>query len=256
MFQCADNNTMTICIIGIDCATDDKKVGLARGFLSSERLVIDRLAKPAANLGVSEVVAGWIEPGRRTLLAMDAPLGWPEALGRQLHDHRAGQFIDVEPNLLFRRQTDIFVKQQVGKLPLDVGADRIARTAHAALKHLHDLGRRIGGEIPLVWNADFSSAVAAVEVYPAATLKIVGCRSNGYKKPEHTGERNEIVAALANDIEFAADTALMIGDDDVLDAAVCLLAGCYFLRNQCYPPVDMELAKKEGWIWVKAQNDD
>jgi len=43
----------------------------------------------------------------------------------------------------------------------------------------------------------------------------------------------------------------MIQDDDVLDAAICVLSGFYFLSNQCLAPPNLELAKKEGWIWVK-----
>jgi hypothetical protein len=43
----------------------------------------------------------------------------------------------------------------------------------------------------------------------------------------------------------------MVEDDDVLDAAICVLSGFYFASNQCFEPEDMMLAKKEGWIWVR-----
>ena len=41
------------------------------------------------------------------------------------------------------------VRDRIGKQSLDVGADRIARTAHAALQLLHELRGRLGKPIPL-----------------------------------------------------------------------------------------------------------
>ena len=95
---------MAICIIGVDCATDVKKVGLARGFLAGQDLTIDKLAKPKAGQSVSGIVREWLDPEVTTLLAIDAPLGWPEALGRQLNAHTAGESISEDPNVLFRRE--------------------------------------------------------------------------------------------------------------------------------------------------------
>ncbi len=148
---------MNVCIIGIDCATDPKKVGLARGFVVKDEVTIDQLTKPESGQTVADIVSDWIELDTPTLFAIDAPLGWPEALGEQLKDHRAGDLIDVDSNDLFRRHTDKFIKEAVNKLPLDVGADRIARTAHAALKYLDDISKRIGCSIPLAWGAESHS---------------------------------------------------------------------------------------------------
>jgi hypothetical protein len=242
---------MTTCIIGIDCATVTKKVGLARGFLSDGELIIDQLTKPAARQSVCDVVADWIDPNIPTLLALDAPLGWPEALGQQLNVHSAGEVIPLDPNLLFRRETDRFVKRVVDQLPLEVGADRIARTAVAALKYLDQISKTIGQVIPLAWSNELDSSLSAIEVYPAATLKQAGFLSQGYKKPGHRAERKEILGSLCWHAEFEAETSIVIDDDDVLDAAVCVLAGCHFLMNQCMRPENIELARKEGWIWVK-----
>jgi predicted RNase H-like nuclease len=241
---------MTTCIIGIDCATDSKKVGLARGFLSDGELIIDKLTKPAARQSVCDVVADWIDPKIPTLLALDAPLGWPASLGQQLKDHSAGKLIPLDPNLLFRRETDRFVKRVVDQLPLDVGADRIARTALAALKYLNQISEAIGQVIPLAWSAALDSGLSAIEVYPAATLKQFGFRSKGYKKSVHRAERKEIFDALCGHAKFETETSVVIDDDDVLDAAVCVLAGYHFLMNQCMEPEHIELARKEGWIWV------
>jgi predicted RNase H-like nuclease len=242
---------MTICIIGIDCATDPKKIGLARGFVSSDGLIVDKLTKVTAGQTVSDVVIQWIDANTKTLLAIDAPLGWPSTLGEQLIGHSAGDVIRTESNNLFRRYTDRFIKQEIGKQPLDVGADRIARTAHAALKLLNEISSIKGDQIPLAWDPDSILKISAIEVYPAATLKTSGIRSDGYKKKENTEQKREISTELSKVIEFQTDTSIMLVDDDVLDAAVCIFAGYHFLTNQCIKPNDADLAKKEGWIWVK-----
>ena len=246
---------MAICIIGIDCATDSKKVGLARGYLSRNGLTIDRLSKPASGQTVCDVVAQWIDADTPTLLALDAPLGWPESLCAGLDAHIAGALIPVDPNLLFRRETDRFIKREINKQSLDVGADRIARTAHAALRYINEISLKLGQEIPLAWDTNFDSQLSAIEVYPAATLKQSGIRSDGYKKKEHRSERKQIFDALCEQIRFDVDAAIVIDDDDVLDAAVCVLAGYHFLKGICFYPIDVELAKKEGWIWVKSVNE-
>ena len=242
---------MTTSIIGIDCATVSKKVGLARGFLSDGELIIDRLTKPAAHQSVCDVIADWIDPNTPTLLALDAPLGWPAALGQQLNAHSAGEVIPLDSNLLFRRETDRFVKCVVDKQSLDVGADRIARTALAALKYLNQISEATGQDIPLAWSAELDSGLSAIEVYPAATLKQAGFLSKGYKKPGHRAERKEIFDALRGHVKFETETSVVINDDDVLDAAICVLAGGHFLMNECMRPANIELARKEGWIWVK-----
>jgi hypothetical protein len=63
---------MTICIIGIDCATQANKVGLARGFVKKNSLIIDKVLKPRSKESVSDIVTNWIIPEIKTLLAIDA----------------------------------------------------------------------------------------------------------------------------------------------------------------------------------------
>ena len=79
---------------------------------------------------------------------------------------------------------------------LDVGADRIARTAYTALAILGKLRTELGIPIPLAWTPTDVLPVAAIEVYPAATLVAHQIRSTGYKKRDQTVERREIVEAL------------------------------------------------------------
>ena len=242
---------MNTSIIGIDCATDPKRIGLARGRVTADGLVLDRLGKVARGELVADRVLDWMAGQERVLLAMDAPLGWPAALGDLLASHRAGDFLPALPNQLFRRETDRFTHQKIGKLPLDVGADRIARTAHAALTLLHQIGERVQGVVPLAWEPEFNHPVAAIEVYPAAVLKTSGMPFQGYKGSARSAQRQEIVDRLQEQMRLATEREILLSDDDVLDGAICVLAGYHFLQGLCVPPTDTELARREGWIWFR-----
>ena len=137
------------------------------------------------------------------------------------------------------------------KKPLDVGADLIARTAHAALRLLGVLRTQLGAAIPLAWDPADVTEHAVIEVYPAATLKAHGIRDTRYKKNrEH---RLEIVEALRKKIDIPAGVAKELsGNSDRLDAAVCVLAARDFVTGRAMPPPDRDrrLAEREGWIWT------
>jgi len=122
--KCEDTS-MGPTIIGIDAATEPKKVGLARGWVDGERVVVSDARIGSRIPSVAETIAGWIEGP--TLLAIDAPLGWPAPLGRALVGHRAGQAFKADAKEAFNRLTDRVLCERTGKRPLDVGADRIAR---------------------------------------------------------------------------------------------------------------------------------
>ena len=237
-------------IIGIDCATADKNVGLALAEYEAGRLLV-RKAEPGNRRDRPVVtISGWIrEAAGPVLLALDAPLGWPEPMGRTLVSHNAGEPVEVGPNKLVRRETDRYIKAKLRKTPLDVGADKIARTAHAALSLLQELRDQLGLPIPLAWGPQLVG-VSAIEVYPAATLIAHGFRSMGYKRPEQTKERRELLASLTDFIDIGACGNSAEGDADVLDAAICTLAGLDFLAGQAMQPENLALAQREGWIWA------
>lgn len=132
-----------------------------------------------------------------------------------------------------------------------MGADRIARTAHAALTLLHQVGEREQGAVPLAWSPQFTDPVAAIEVYPAAVLKTSGMPFQGYKGPAQEEQRAGIVSLLSRKLSLTTDTAMLLSDDDVLDGAICVLAGYHFLQGLCVPPTDPDLARREGWIWFR-----
>ncbi len=242
---------MITTIIGIDCATDAKNTGLARASFHGDNLAVLEAECGETQSDLLKLLTRWVETEDRVLLALDAPLGWPEALGRALIGHSAGALIEEAPDQLFRRLTDRAITERCKKRPLDVGADRIARTAHAALKLLGDLRRSIQQPVPLAWSADFPQRVAAIEVYPAATLTARRIRCSLYKKQEHLDVRQDIVDQLSRHLHFSIDTSRLVRDADILDAVVCVLAGSDFLREDVLRPGDERRARREGWIWSK-----
>ena len=249
-------------IIGIDCAVDDANVGLALGVLEGSRLKVEHACP--GNAPGSTVIAKlkeWIKPripASPVLLAIDAPLGWPELLGASLVGHRAGQPLPNNSNLLFRRRTDAEIKDRIGRQSLDVGADRIARTAHRALHLLAELAVELKlREIPLAWEPSFQQGVRAIEVYPAATL--TACPEIRFERYKQAGEaelRGEVIQGLREYLTLPEDLdGILRKDVDVLDAVVCLLAGADFLRGWAKGPEDEErrVARKEGWIWCRGR---
>ena len=119
-------------LIGIDCAVDPRKCGLAIGKSTKEGIILDRVTTRLREEELLESICCSINKNPTTLLAIDAPFGWPVSLEESLQGHKAGDVIAQDANTLFRRETDIFIKKHINKQPLDVGADRIARTAWAA----------------------------------------------------------------------------------------------------------------------------
>ncbi len=237
-------------LVGIDCATEARNVGLALATWNESGIVLREVACLRSWGAITETVASWCTPG--TLLALDAPLGWPTPMGEALASHMAGAPIEAPTNALFRRATDDFVARHVGKRPLDVGADRIARTAHRALAFLGELRAHTSLDVPLAWQPGPLKVASAIEVYPAATLVARGWLSAGYKGSDGAARRGELVTALTREMAFSEDhAAAMRGSDRVLDAALCCLAAGDFLRGDVLLPVDRARAEREGWIWVR-----
>jgi len=246
--------SMHLRLVGIDCATQDAKIGVAFGSFRNETVtVLDAFACTKEKTAAIEI-SKWLQEGEKpALLAIDAPLGWPQTLSRVLATHRAGEELKADAHDMFRRATDVFIKQKTGKTPLDVGADRIARTAHAALCLLRDIRCNLKLErIALAWEWPPAELLSAIEVYPAGTLKAHRFRSSGYKKFNQIAEREETIRALRPTV-LLPDEVLqkMESSADVLDAVVCLLAARDFLLGEAMPPTDRNLAKIEGWIWTR-----
>jgi hypothetical protein len=247
-------------LIGVDCATDNARVGLARGWYEDDHLTVEDAFPSSKDEPAATQIARWLadEPPPRTLLALDAPLGRPAQLSQELTAHRAGQPINIDPNDMFRRATDRFIQRNVRKTPLSVGADRIARTAHAALRLLGNLRRISGACIPLAWEPNYSAYPAVIEVYPAATLMSHGFQASGYKAQAQTAEREAIIESFRTVATLPEDVSTLRDNADALDAAICLLAAADFLGGASMGPApeDRRLAEQEGWIWARGCNVD
>jgi predicted RNase H-like nuclease len=241
---------MNALLIGIDGATDDVRIGLALAEYTDGIAQLRDCTSGAPDRHAVDIVAEWLQRSEQPrLLALDAPLGWPAPLSEALSTHRAGERIDTPADRMFQRETDRFVRCTLARKPLEIGADRIARTAHAALRLLGALRDRINAPVPLLWGSTFSG-IAAIEVYPAATLVAHGYRFAGYKQPERVAERQDIVASLSTAVRVGAFRAALEDDAHRLDAVVCVLAAKDFLDGRAMPPEDRRLAEQEGWIWV------
>lgn len=245
-------------IVGIDAAAQPKDVALACATLDGEEPPrVTALLASCRRRPPAVVVAEWVGPARRALLAIDAPLGWPAPLAAGLAQHRAGQLLPGEANNLFRRTTDRRIAARLGKVPLDIGADRIARAARAALALLEEVRQRLGRPVELAWGPSWDE-LAAIEVYPAATLRALQAEQAGYKKSEGVEARRAIVRALeARQLLSLARPTLeeeAVVSDDGVDALVCIAAGADFARGLAVAPGpgDEAVARSEGWIWTRA----
>ncbi len=242
---------MKINIIGIDCATDPKNVGIAFGTFSNGHTVVKRVKQGTRQEEPVEIVASFLGGQKApTLLALDAPLGWPNALAEELQNHTAGEKFKVSANSLFRRYTDLFIKEKIGKQSLDVGADRIARTAYSALDLLDRLSQILGQNIRLAWEPEING-VRAIEVYPAATLIAHGIDTRGYKAANGKAERQKIIEALKLRLTVSVEIPNIEKSSDSVDAVACVLAGQDFLSGLTFLPSGDKPVVKEGWIWVR-----
>lgn len=246
-------------VIGIDwAASDEAKRGLALGRVAAGSIeIVELLMGRQAVEGRSALqLAKWLDQHPGSLVAIDAPLGWPSKLGRAVATHVAGEPLGTmeDAPTFFTRETDRFVKRCVGQNPLEVGADRIARMAFSALCLIAELRGTTGLPLPMAWEPDDRGVL---EVYPAATLRAfaAGGKVPSYKKPEHTEARRTIAGSLASVVRMTeAQVELAVKSDHLLDAVACVVAGADFAASRAMaPPAEMrEIARQEGWIWTRA----
>ncbi|MBA7503424.1 hypothetical protein ES706_02033 [subsurface metagenome] len=232
---------MTMNIIGIDCATKQAKIGLAFALYQDGKAIVRDVKIGSETTTVLVTIKDWLASGKLTLLALDAPLGWPTDLGVNLHLHKAGECINVDPDIMFSRYTDRKLWPRLSRKPLEVGANLIARTAHAALRLLGQLREETKLTIPLAWDPNVTET-CAIEVYPRATLEMIGI-----KYEQRLSAIREIDALV---IESGEDN---LTSEHSLDAVICVLAAVDFITGKCPAPNMSEkvLADKEGWIWVR-----
>lgn len=186
-------------------------------------------------------------------VGIDCPFGWPVPFVQFVQEHQAGDVaaraglpIEWRRTLAYRR-TDLFVTGHTGQRPLSVAADRIAHPAMRCAALLAELAA--AGEA-----VDRTGlAGKAVEVYPAASLRIWGLTDRGYKRAANLANLDALVSQL-----LAAAPWLRLGEferacrdsDDAFDAVVAALTArataCGLTVSP--PPGDLDRAAVEGWI--------
>jgi hypothetical protein len=239
-------------LIGIDCATQPARIGLALGRYLDGAVWVEEVCRGNARADYPAILAGWMDDRDRTptLLALDVPLGWPAGMCSDLRRHRAGSRIARPADELFYRQTDRNTLDRLGIRPFAIGADRIARTARETLGQIETI-RRTDRPIPLARDPAVRST-SMIEVYPAATLKAVGIGKVGTRggSSVHRAAVAEQFGGFGAGLEKAFIDGRM--SDHEIDAVVCLLAAQHFLAGHAIAPQPDEraLAEREGWIWV------
>jgi predicted nuclease with RNAse H fold len=238
-------------IVGLDAATEPERFGYAIAEKSSSLVrVLDAgvLRSKRSVDALSDIVAPRLQSADKALVAIDAPLGWPAGAGETFVGHAAGLPIAIVPDRLFHRVTDEFVQSKTHKRPLEVGANLIARAAHAALSTLQRLREETRLQLPLVWTPEFHG-VGVIEVYPGASLISWGVAQDGYKKDAAIRQRiaKELRARVTGLSERAIEPV------DAFDAVLCAVAAADFLDGNAWMPEDIVAARKEGWIWFTRQ---
>ncbi|MET1021395.1 MAG: DUF429 domain-containing protein, partial [Arthrobacter sp.] len=150
--------------------------------------------------------------------------------------------------LLAYRDTDRFVTARTGLIPLSVSADRLAHPAMRCAVIQAKIARDHGPQA-----RDGSGRLA--EVYPAASLKLWGLQSRGYKG--RGGSETErlalVLAALADAapwLDLAGHDARLAASDDLFDALIASLTARAVALGKSLRPDDAQAkaARTEGWI--------
>lgn len=244
-------------LIGIDAATKPGNIGLARGLIHAGKVVVEEVRLGSEVESIAGTVGGWIKG--LTIIAVDAPLGWPAPMATALSSHRAGEEIAIDSGAMFARMTDHTVHDRIGKRPLEVGANLIARAALAALGLIEQIREESGLALPLLWEPG-GTVVGFIEVYPAATLLSRGLATGGYKKNDMAGleARRDLVKRLSSEVTLKPGLESVAAVDHILDAVLCVVAAADFMQDDVvHPPVSgFETTHKEGWIWFRDSNPE
>jgi hypothetical protein len=245
-------------IVGVDCATINQKTGLAFASISGCMVTIEECLVAKPKVRVSDQIQDRLLDSPSTLIALDAPLGWPAALGTHLSKHLAGKAISLDSDNLFRRTADLVIRERLGKAPLEVGANFIARTAVSALKLLAELSELNRTAIRLAWDPsqlETLENVCAIEVYPAGTLRAY--QKMGFVKASGTAAQRKraLLRRLEQDgrLRLKSQLTQVAKNEHALDSVICCVAALDFLEVRAIglTAQDLNKATKEGWIWVR-----
>lgn len=285
-------------IIGIDCAADPRDIGVAVTSKDGETLRVHRVYFGSAgsdrtrSIGdLAHAITSNIRAavGVPTLMAVDAPLGWPIPMGPALVDHRAGGPLSDNPNAdrFFRRLTDRFVAEKTGKTPIEIGANLIARVTHTTLLLIDNIAKGLPSAFnrsPLLSSSSIATSIGIIEVYPALATPLFLNKDMG-PRAEPTNRRSwrslgRELKALRREgwcsiRKHLDDTPIDLTQADIppertkpdakgidpvcdhgLDAILCAWTGLRFLLHKCAKPPDdfcNDDLEREGWIWFDSR---
>jgi hypothetical protein len=241
--------------LGIDLASQPKETAACLiEWLPTGGRVIDR---PNDAL-TDDVLVDLILDERVSKVGIDAPFGWPVAFIDAIASYRdQGMWLDLEPNEIRFRATDIFVWDQTKRAPLSVAMDDLAWPAMRCARILS----RMAGEHGVL---DRTGQGRVAEVYPMAALRrweVISLDTppqewsykghgpgRGERRAQHFAKLCELLdGSVAMSDEFAE---LCVADDDDFDAFVsALVARATELSQTDTIPRGMHWqALREGWI--------
>lgn len=232
-------------IAGVDLAAEPKGTALAlidwipgRAVLTDLQLGVADEAIVAAATGVSKI-------------GIDCALGWPVEFINFVNlqaeiSTGSPQFdggIDWRRKLAYR-ETDRRVRQVTGRWPLSVSTDRLGMTAMRATGLLSKMAHH-GISI------DRSGAGKVVEIYPAASMRIWGFQTSGYRASRDI--RAQLLKSVLTEapwLDLQSNTELMIESCDAFDSVIAALATRSAALGQYQAPEAalIEQAKIEGWV--------
>jgi len=212
--------------LGIDLASQPKGTGACVVEWAAGSVV----ASPVPGLLDDRALGVWA--GQADVVAIDAPLGWPDEFVAAVTAYHRGEAWPGSELLSLRyRLTDRTVASMTGVRPLSVSSDLIGVCAFRA--------------------ARLRSMFPAVEAYPAGALRVWGLPATGYKGVRGAPVRREIVAGLLRRCPWlAVDEVTLIRRDHDLDALLCALVARAVATGRTHrpPPEVAEVAAREGWI--------
>ena len=169
------------------------------------------------------------QPWRAISLAIDTPLGWPDAFLALL----TGSAPDALPtskarNPLLMRATERWLAERRERPPLSPVQDLIGSQSTKGMAFLQALG--LETTEPGVWTGELEGIqVIAIETYPAA------CRGSAVVTEQRSALTQQVVGE----------------HQDIHDALTCALVARLFANERealAAPPAGISV--REGWIWV------
>jgi predicted nuclease with RNAse H fold len=239
-------------VLGIDLSTDPAKTGAVVLEADGDQPPVVHVVNGFASDDVLVQIAHEVD-----IIGIDSPLGWPVPFIEALNSHASGDgwLPESDRVALRHRTTDLAVHAATGILPLSVSTDRLGATA---MRCAH-LQSRWATEAWEGQRAPRDGSGRLVEVYPAATLRVLGLPYRSYKGRDRASQREVIIDRLARWMSLGDLRAACVQSDDILDAAVAGLTALLAADGRTTSPgsgVETDRSLIEGWIHLPLHEDE